>query len=177
MGLEIRLGEVMVSRVELVAAAAIISVVVGLLLPSAVHQSLNRGILVLLCGTIGAGLVLGTQTDNSVRRTLTNALLSALLIPVTYIAFLIVRYYVSLISDITAPIIYLPGPSGAAFPVAIFGPSFAKTALILFIIASCTFVASYLLISLAALAAKPILVGTQSVYQFGDEGVAKSAAF
>jgi hypothetical protein len=162
------------SRVELVAAATITCVITGLLLPSAIHHSLNRGILVLLLGTVGAGLILGTQSDNSVRASLTNALMPSLFIPLTYIGSLIVRYFLTLLANIDAPTtIYIPGLSGGYIPVPIFGTDFGRVALFLWIIASSAFVASYLLISLAALASQPILIGADLVYRFGDKGIAR----
>jgi hypothetical protein len=172
---EIRRGAPMkrLSRVELIAAAGIICVVTGLLLPSAIFHSLYRGILVLLCGSVGAGLILGTQAGNSVSLTLTSALLPSLLVPLTYIGFLVVRYAASSLVNIRSSIIWLPGVSGGYIPVEIFSPVFASVALFLWIIASSAFAASYLIVSLAALGTQPILAGLVRFYQFGEEGFAR----
>lgn len=161
------------SRVELVAAATITSVLVGLLLPTAVHHSLNRGILVFLCGTIGAGLILGLQSDNSVGKTLINTLWPSVFIPVTYVAFLFVRYLVSLAPRVGTPVVFLPGASSAEIPVEAFGPEFSKTVLVIFSIASVSFVAAFFLISLVTLASRPILIGITHIYSFGGEGITR----
>jgi hypothetical protein len=160
------------SRVELIGAAGIVCLVTGLLLPSAVYHTLNRGILTLLCGTMGAGLILGSQVGSSVSLLLRSALLPAVLVPLTYLGFLVVRYAASSLVHISSPVIWVPGASGGYIPIEIFSERFPIVALLLSIIALAGFVASYVIISLAALGTVPILAGLAHAYKFGEEGIA-----
>jgi flagellar biosynthesis component FlhA len=78
------------SLAERTAAASVVAIVAGLVLPMAAFHSLGRAILAWLTLSLLIGLLLGTKAQVPIKKAVAVALMPSVLVPVTYAGFWLV---------------------------------------------------------------------------------------
>jgi hypothetical protein len=152
------------SLAERTAAASVVAIIEGLVLPMAAYHSLVRAILAWLAFSLLIGLLLGTKAQVPTKIAVTAALIPSVLVPVTYAVFWLVRFLGDWSKLGVMPIFGL-GLSGQRLDITspiILAVSFA----ILLIL----FGATLLVVSLASIGKRPLVLSVAHAYKLGPAG-------
>jgi hypothetical protein len=155
------------TNIASVAVACLIGILGGLVLPNALFVSLNRGILVWLVAVICAGIVLGSApVFSSKRQRIHYYLLAALAAPTSLCGFLIIRWLFSRLLHPESGVVFIPLGSGASInPLE---PSALTILSVLFFIGT---LGSFVMVSLSALGARPLIDSASRFWKFGPTGM------
>jgi hypothetical protein len=149
---------------ERTAAASVVAVVAGLVLPMAALGSLGRAILAWLVFSLLIGLLLGTKSQVPIKKAVAAALLPSALVPLTYAVFWFVRFLGDW-SKLGAPPRFGLGLSGQ--PLDIASPVVLTVSLVILAI---LFGATLLVVSLASIGKRPLIFSIVQANRLGPEG-------
>ncbi len=150
---------------ERIAAAGVVALVAGLLLPHAASASVSRAILIWFPFSVLVGLLLGASARVSLRAAIKQALLPALLLPLAIAGHFLVRY----LADWSKSPDQLPheGPEFSAVSLDVLSP---VVLVLLAIILVLVFAATLLVVSLASIGKRPLILSIVRAYKLGPDG-------
>jgi preprotein translocase subunit SecG len=149
---------------ERAAAACVVAVIAGLVLPMAALNSLGRAILAWLMFSLLIGFLLGTKSQVPVKKVVAVALLPSALVPLTYAAFWLVRFLGDWSKLGVAPQFGL-GLSGQLLDVT--SPVVLTVSLVILVI---LFIATLLVVSLASVGKRPLVLSIAQANKLGPDG-------
>jgi hypothetical protein len=152
------------THAERTAAAGVVAVVAGLILPHAALHSLDRAIFVWLMFSVLVGLLLGAKTKIQTRAAVHQALLPSALLPITYAGFWLLRFLADWSKTGFVPR-YGLGLSGVSLDLS--SPAVLGVAFVILLILFC---ATLLVMSLSSIGTRPIVLSLVRANRLGPEG-------
>lgn len=154
------------STSERIAAASVVALITGLLLPQASVQNLDRAILFWSIASVFVGTIIGQPTDTGILKLIKRSLLPSLLMPAAFLGYIIVRVAVNVAKS--------GDPTN--FSITIFSGTQIDLLSSTVIASLCVawllgLVATLLLIVLASVGSRPIIAGLARLYEAGPDSV------